>query len=190
MFGLGKKKVTRSNAAAEFISVSHEWNDKTFESFRAKLQEALRGWPETLGVLAEPRLQNWKAVKLRCLISQLAIGTSTIRVVFPDRHFNPMINHIAIALERWEVSQEGFLKSMFFEDMLRVQSAIDAMSKGIALTPEIAIAERFLSACGFFREDFKPDVISNLVLMQTGVLLVEYNSGYWKSLSERYTLVD
>jgi hypothetical protein len=191
MFGLGKKKVTCSNAAAEFIAITHDSNEKTFESFKAKLQELLQGFSWIPGVLTEPRLQNWKAVKLRCLISQLAVGTNTIRVVFPDRHYNPMINHIGIALDLWEVGQEHFLRSMFFEDMLRVQSSIDAMSKGIAFTPDIAIGERFLTECGFFSEDFKPSAVSNMVLSLTGALLIEYNSGYWKTLSERgYTLVD
>ena len=42
MFGFGKKKINGEVAAKTFVAETHEWTNKTFESFQAQLTERLK----------------------------------------------------------------------------------------------------------------------------------------------------
>ena len=125
-------------------------------------------------------------------IAQLALGVNQIRVVFPEKQYRPMINHVANALENWEGSRRkrNVLKPIFYDEMQKVQTAIDSMREGIAFTPDMALAVSFLTGSSFLTKEFKfRDPLSGMVIQFVGVLLIEFNSKFWKEKSEHYVLV-
>jgi len=189
IFGFGKKSIAGSAAAAEFVQHTHDWANKTFGSFKGDLVAKLSNAMPLPGVTNEPT-RGWQSVKVLYFVSLLTLETSTIRVVFPERQYTPMINLIGVAIESWELShgKKPTLRQFFFDDMLRIEAGLKNIAQGPQYSPPSIVAEELMRVSGFITTDFQLNPITQLMFVDSGLLLLHYQANWWRALSEGYRL--
>jgi hypothetical protein len=169
---------------------THEWTNKTFESFQAQLTARLKGVAGMMpGVSSEPAPPGWRGVKALYFVTLLTMATSTIRVVFSQPQYTPMINHIGNALVDWESSNglKNAFSAGYYEALRDLEKAHESMARGNGIT--CVSAENLLMHGGFVGKGFNYDSpINHMIFMDCEMLLLDFMPPYWKRLAETHRL--